>query len=661
MKIFNNLNHWCFILAVCFNLSFVSVQAQTKILWAYGDNFGGYENNGIGQQTDIKILSHWYNGPGDLWWINGYAGTNRLSDYYAQGYGVQLIVWLGPGAFGSGENSSMNYAIGNVVKGNDGTEYFFYEDLERLITIFKGRGPVYGPLSVVLFSEVETHSSQSNREYWDKLQRSYLDAARIIRNNYPYAEVGLGFGGYAWSGSSLSHTRSDIAFWEPSINASDFVCTQSMQAANNWKQNTFQIRNAVKQLGAYGKPVMISHFKLWTEPGNLSELGPRQAKPAFINFMDDVFTEESLAALYADGLRMFVFMDDEYIRDRTGRNYEAVTIGGVDYPAIQNYDDVAFRQARDFINQHNETDPVMRLDPAPAPEPETRQLLLNYSFDADREFSPDIHSQANFSAGDLTFPDENVSFQIYTEDIDPHGTGNGKWIRDTGYLSPNINATSVKEAVDPLNTSKKNDYVTFTVTPNSGQTLSLSWLSFDMQMRTGSNVSDPPVLNFCAAVFYKKGDYMFRIGNTFKVSAQASGSTSGWMNCPVDFSKVNFNRNEVVEFRIYFWRENEGITGLHSRWLEIDNIRLYGSSESTGIGEVKDNNQYQIYPNPAKNVVYVNGISNFDVQVLDLTGKVIQKKHITNNGISIETLNPGVYFFRITKDGKVHILRFIKE
>ena len=63
MKIFNNLNHWCFILAVCFKLSFVSVQAQTKILWAYGDNFGGYENNGIGQQTDIKILSHSYYSP----------------------------------------------------------------------------------------------------------------------------------------------------------------------------------------------------------------------------------------------------------------------------------------------------------------------------------------------------------------------------------------------------------------------------------------------------------------------------------------------------------------------------------------------------------------------------------------------------------------------
>lgn len=627
MKIKHFFRKTTFLTAFILLLSFTLAHSQTKILWGYGDNFSGYNNSGIGQQTDIKIISHWYNGPQDSW-IWGYSGTKTVSNYYAQGYGIQLIVWLGPGAF----NNSMAYAAGDVVTLNN-QDYYFPEDLKRLTKVFMGEGPVYGPLYIVLFSEVETYYSSGDEVYKKKLQKAYLDAVKSIHEICPHAEVGLGFGGYGWPMNSLG-TR-DLSYWEPSIEASDFVCTQSMQQYNNWSQNTYQIRSGVKQLGSYGKPVMLSHFKIWGNPNNKA-MGPVQTKPAFINFMDDMFTESTLSDLYDDGLRMFVFMDDEYIRDRNGESYDG----------IDSYNDVAFNTARDFINNHNDTDPVMKLDNTPAAELSTRQLLLDYTFDDDKNFTPDINASSNFSASDLTFPSDNVSFAVYSENTDPHGGNGKKWIRDTGYQQQNINATSVKEAVDADNVSKRNDYVSFAITPDAGQTLSLSWLSFDMQMRTGSNLSSPPALDYCAAVFYKKGDYMFRIGETFKVSAQTPGATSGWNTCPVDFSKVKFTENESVEFRIYFWRESESISGLHSRWLEIDNIRLYGSNETSGIKK-NESNKYEIYPNPAKDVVYISGVNDFNVSISDMMGRVVLSVENANNQIDLSILEKGVYLVNI--------------
>jgi hypothetical protein len=636
-------------------ISFSFTTAQTKILWGYGNNFSGYSNSGLGQQTDLKIISHWYNGIIDHSWIFGYS-PSAISGWYAQGYGIQLMVWLGPGAHAN----SMNYAAGDIITSN-GKEYYFPSDLERLITEFRGEGPVYGPLYVVLFSELETYGSDTS--YKNKLQQSYLNCVQLIHNICPWAEVGLGFGGYGWAGDRLS-TR-DLSFWKPSIDASDFVCTQSMQSYNNWTQNTYQIRSAVKQLGSYGKPVMISHFEIWETPNDQS-FAPRQSKPAFVNFMSDMFTEESLEELYDDGLRMYVYQDRPFIRDFNGRNFNDTTFTyngqTMHYDAINNYEDVAFNTARDFVNAHNETDPVMRINNTPVPEYSTRQVLLNYTFDGDdNNFAPNVHPQAGFTANNLTFPTTNLSFKVYSDNADPHGVGAGKWIHDTGYQSQNINAVGIKEAIDPANTSKKNDYVTFTVTPKSGQTPSLSWLSFDMQMRNGSNVSNPPALDYCAAVCYKKGDYMFRIGETFKVSAQASGATSGWITCPVDFSKVKFNAGEAVEFRIYFWRESESITGLHSRWLEIDNIRLYGSDIGTALESINEEAKIQLYPNPARNVIFVTGANHSEISIYDISGKVLISRNIDNQPIDISAIENGIYLARIMSNRNTIVRKFIKE
>jgi hypothetical protein len=70
----------------------------------------------------------------------------------------------------------------------------------------------------------------------------------------------------------------------------------------------------VRQLGGFGKPVMISHFKLWGEAGC--------QRSAFDEFGREMFTEASLRALAGDGLFAWTFMADHFIND-AGPGYDA--------------------------------------------------------------------------------------------------------------------------------------------------------------------------------------------------------------------------------------------------------------------------------------------------------------------------------------------------
>jgi hypothetical protein len=136
----------------------------------------------------------------------------------------------------------------------------------------------------------------------------------VVRSENANARVALGLGGYGWG----STPDRDLSFWDDAIRASDFTAVQAMQACDNERdgQNIIipQIRSSVKQLGTYGKPVMISHFKLWGDPGCQTA--------AFAKFLRAIFTDRSMSALAADRLFAWNFMDDHYIND-PGPTHEA--------------------------------------------------------------------------------------------------------------------------------------------------------------------------------------------------------------------------------------------------------------------------------------------------------------------------------------------------
>jgi hypothetical protein len=73
-------------------------------------------------------------------------------------------------------------------------------------------------------------------------------------------------------------------------------------------------------------------------------------------------------------------------------------------------------------------------------------------------------------------------------------------------------------------------------------------------------------------------------------------------------------------------------------------------------------NLYSIYPNPAKDMLYIIGenTSITSISISDETGKIIVTSN-QNNNISIATLEKGVYFLQITNTKGNEVLKFIKE
>ncbi|MFG2042821.1 carbohydrate-binding domain-containing protein [Dactylosporangium sp. NPDC048998] len=259
---------------------------QSRVLWGLGPGIADAVEAPVYRDAGMNMVTTWYNGPDDLEWISGYARPSTISDLYGSGKAVELVVWLA---------DHPEYAVSAQ----------FQRDIKAVTAALKGSGPHYGPLYVVLFTEWETYSSDPG--YPGRLKAAYLKAAAAIRAEYAGARVALGFGGYLWG----SWGDRDLSFWSDAIAASDFTAVQQMHACDYEQDGqsalVAQIRTSVRQLGSYGKPVMISHFKLWGSPACQVQ--------AFDKFANAMLTDSSMHELTNHGLFAWNFMPDHYLDD----------------------------------------------------------------------------------------------------------------------------------------------------------------------------------------------------------------------------------------------------------------------------------------------------------------------------------------------------------
>ena len=257
-----------------------------KLLFGLGDEISAATSSPLYLHGGVNMVTSWYNGPSDLDWMSGYAAGDTISGLYRQGKALELIVWLA---------DEPEYAVSPQ----------FQADIQRLVQIFKGNGPYYGPLYIVLFTEFETYSDQPG--YDIQLRSAYLEAVREIHSIYQRAYVALGFGGYVWT--TASPVR-DLQFWKPAIAASDFTAFQAMQDETSRTPSgenivVPEIEDAVRQLGRFGKPVMVSHFELWGDPKAASKVLARVAAT--------VLSGHELKTLSSQGLFAFDFMGAQYV------------------------------------------------------------------------------------------------------------------------------------------------------------------------------------------------------------------------------------------------------------------------------------------------------------------------------------------------------------
>jgi hypothetical protein len=270
---------------------------RPKLIFGMGDEISTAESSHLYQDAPVNMVTSWYNNAGDLSWMKGYADTNQVERVYARGEANELVVDL---------SSDPSYAVSSQ----------FQTDIATLTSIFKGNGPVYGPLYIVLFTEFDTYEP-GNTAYISQLMTAYTKAVGVIHKAYPKAKVALGLGGYNWSGSRK--TKTDLGPERGAIKDSDFVAVQAMQDCTDEGQLENEVHASIAQLSTFHKPIMVSYMKLWGDTVSCDT-------SAMSTFEEHIFTQSTLATLTSEGLFAWGFMIGDYINTPGPALDKAVTI-----------------------------------------------------------------------------------------------------------------------------------------------------------------------------------------------------------------------------------------------------------------------------------------------------------------------------------------------
>jgi hypothetical protein len=90
----------------------------------------------------------------------------------------------------------------------------------------------------------------------------------------------------------------------------------------------------------------------------------------------------------------------------------------------------------------------------------------------------------------------------------------------------------------------------------------------------------------------------------------------------------------------------------------------YPSTCVVGINESENNPTFNLYPNPARSSITIEGPKeNYSYQLINLLGVQSKQGELTNGIINIEKLSPGIYYLILSEEishAKTYTLKFIK-
>ena len=95
----------------------------------------------------------------------------------------------------------------------------------------------------------------------------------------------------------------------------------------------------------------------------------------------------------------------------------------------------------------------------------------------------------------------------------------------------------------------------------------------------------------------------------------------------------------------------------HTLFLRLN----FGDPVITDINDIENANQFNLYPNPAKDFINIetNSVIN-KIQIVDLAGKVLIEEE-NSSSMSITSLSKGIYFAKLYLDNEIIIKKFIKN
>ena len=114
----------------------------------------------------------------------------------------------------------------------------------------------------------------------------------------------------------------------------------------------------------------------------------------------------------------------------------------------------------------------------------------------------------------------------------------------------------------------------------------------------------------------------------------------------------NYTGSVRIAFRLISNDKNIGF---------LDNVKILGNALS--LNEVENNASFGVYPNPANDFVTISDANGAEIKVIDMLGRTLISKVVksTNETISINDLQTGMYMIQIVKDGQTSSQKLIKR
>jgi len=90
------------------------------------------------------------------------------------------------------------------------------------------------------------------------------------------------------------------------------------------------------------------------------------------------------------------------------------------------------------------------------------------------------------------------------------------------------------------------------------------------------------------------------------------------------------------------------------------NLIIIEGEHEVGVSNVQ-NIAFDVFPNPASHEVMLQGITQSQVSILDITGKIVERTNALQQRIDISHLAPGVYFIQANTAEGIQQKKFIKQ
>jgi len=164
-------------------------------------------------------------------------------------------------------------------------------------------------------------------------------------------------------------------------------------------------------------------------------------------------------------------------------------------------------------------------------------------------------------------------------------------------------------------------------------------------------------------IFEDDGGHILELPFPTEITVQAGGDKSAEIGAQVDPDAAtvsylgdtwdpgprHFFNGEMADLRIYNYSlsalEIQGILGLYltlSPCVSVRDIYL----------------RFNVYPNPASDILYISNIDEADISVFDNVGKLVLKQRlIRSNHLDVSSLSEGMYYLRISTDNATEMIK----